>query len=130
VRKGGIVATASNEQVRFDGRILFLSENADMVERQLHGADISLADALPLRSDVSTDEITPAAICYYYDEKLGDYPYHGLKCGQRLPVFGGQRQGWRIRCDGGWTPPQGLFARGQPLCRVVRRHPAGDCGKF
>lgn len=86
MRKGGIVATASNEQVRFDGRILFLSENADMVERQLHGADISLADALPLRSDVSTDEITPAAICYYYDEKLGDYPYHGLKCGQRLPV--------------------------------------------
>ena len=46
-------------------------------------------DALPLRSDVSTDEITPAWICYYYDEKLGEYPYLGLKCGQRTPVSAG-----------------------------------------
>jgi 3-isopropylmalate/(R)-2-methylmalate dehydratase large subunit len=83
------MATASSEQVRFDGRILFLSEDADVVERQLQGTDVSLADALPLRSDVSTDEITPVWICYYYDEKLGEYPYLGLKCGQRLPVSAG-----------------------------------------
>lgn len=83
------MATVSNEQVRFEGRILFLSEDADMMESQLRGTDVSLADALPLRSDVSTDEITPASICYYYDEKLGEYPYLGLKCGQRLPVSAG-----------------------------------------
>ncbi len=83
------MATVSNEQVRFEGRILFLSEDADVVESQLRGTDVSLADALPLRSDVSTDEITPASICYYYDEKLGEYPYLGLKCGQRLPVSAG-----------------------------------------
>jgi 3-isopropylmalate/(R)-2-methylmalate dehydratase large subunit len=83
------MATASNEQVRFEGRILFLSEDADSVESQLRGTDVSLADALPLRSDVSTDEITPAWICYYYNEKLGEYPYLGLKCGQRLPVSAG-----------------------------------------
>ena len=81
--------TVSNEQVRFDGRVLFLSEDADVVERQLRGEDVALSEALPLRSDVSTDEITPASICYYYDEKLGEYPYLGLKCGQRLPVSAG-----------------------------------------
>ena len=83
------MATVSNERVRFEGRILFLSEDADVVERQLRGMDVSLTDALPLRSDVSTDEITPAWICYYYDEKLGEYPYLGLKCGQRTPVTAG-----------------------------------------
>ena len=83
------MATVSNDQVQFNGRILFLSEDADVVERQLRGMDISLADALPLRSDVSTDEITPTWICYYYDEKLGEYPYLGLKCGQRTPVAAG-----------------------------------------
>src|SRR5262245_36381114 len=76
----------SNEQVRFDGRILFLSEDADVVESQLQGTDVSLADALPLRNDVSTDEITPAWICYHYDEKLGEFPYLGLKCGDTTPV--------------------------------------------
>ena len=59
------------------------------MERQLRGKNISLAEALPLRSNVSTDEITPAWICYYYDEKLGEYPYLGLKCGERLPVTAG-----------------------------------------
>jgi 3-isopropylmalate/(R)-2-methylmalate dehydratase large subunit len=75
--------------LRFEGRILFLSQNPAVVERQLDGADVSLADALPLRSDVSTDEITPAFICYHFDEKLGEYPYHGLKCGEALPVKAG-----------------------------------------
>ena len=83
------MATASNEQVRFDGRILFLSEDPEVVERQLRGDDVSLAEARPLRTDVSTDEITPAWICYYYDEKLGEYPYLGLKCGDALPVTAG-----------------------------------------
>lgn len=83
------MVVALDERVRFDGRILFLSENAGVVERQLRGEDVALAEALPLRNDVSTDEITPAWICYYYDEKLGEFPYLGLKCGQRLPVSEG-----------------------------------------
>ncbi|PRE52584.1 aconitase family protein [Burkholderia multivorans] len=72
--------------VRFDGRILFLSQDPCAIERQLLGEDVSLEDAVPLRTDISTDEITPANICYYYDEKLGDYPYVGLDCGGRRPV--------------------------------------------
>ena len=74
------------EDLRFQGRILFLSENPEAVARQLQGEDLSLEDALPLRDQISTDEITPAWICYYYDEKLGDFPYLGLKCGEAFPL--------------------------------------------
>lgn len=59
------------------------------MNRQLAGEDVSLEAALPLRTDVSTDEITPVWICYHYDEKLGDYPYLGLKCGDALPLVAG-----------------------------------------
>lgn len=75
---------------QFEGRILFLSEDPNLIDRQLAGEDITLAEAGPLRNDVSTDEITPANNCYYFDEKLGEFPYTGLKCGNRLPVGQGQ----------------------------------------
>ncbi len=74
------------EFLRFEGRVLFLSENPDAVLRQLNGADLSIEDTLPLRDQISTDEITPAWICYHYDEKLGDYPYLGLQCGEQFPL--------------------------------------------
>ena len=74
------------DSVRFEGRILFLSENPDAVSRQLRGEDISLEEGLPLRDQISTDEITPAWICYHYDENLGEYPYLGMKCGDQFPL--------------------------------------------
>lgn len=73
------------EALRFDGRILFLSEDADKVARQLQGEDMALEEARPLRAQISTDEITPAFICYHFDAKLGDFPYLGLKCGDAFP---------------------------------------------
>lgn len=76
-------------RLRFNGRILFLSQDAQVVKRQLAGQEVSLEEALPLRTDVSTDEITPAWICYHYDEQLGEFPYLGLKCGEALPVTAG-----------------------------------------
>ncbi|TKC86051.1 3-isopropylmalate dehydratase [Trinickia terrae] len=57
-----------------------------MMERQLLGEDVSLEQARPLRTDVSTDEITPAYVCYHYDEQLGEYPYLGLDCSGTRPV--------------------------------------------
>lgn len=72
--------------VRFDGRILFLSQNASVIDRQLLCEDVTLDEAVPLRTDISTDEITPAYICYYFDEKLGEYPYLGLDCAGIRPV--------------------------------------------
>src|SRR5207245_3935877 len=39
-----------------------------------------------LRDDISTDEITPAHICFFFDERLGEFPYTGLKCGNEVPI--------------------------------------------
>jgi 3-isopropylmalate/(R)-2-methylmalate dehydratase large subunit len=68
------------------GPILFLSSDPEKIEAQLEGATLSLAEAGPLRNDVSTDEITPIPVLTYYDERLGRYPYVGLKAGDRLPI--------------------------------------------
>src|SRR5688572_22761757 len=55
---------------------------------QLSGVDLELTDELKskLRDQISTDEITPAYICYYFDETLGLFPYLGLKAGGEFPV--------------------------------------------
>jgi len=66
------------DHVVLRGRILFLAEDAGLVRRQLEGQDIDWQPATKLRDNISTDEITPAYICYYYDETLGDFPYLGL----------------------------------------------------
>jgi 3-isopropylmalate/(R)-2-methylmalate dehydratase large subunit len=39
-----------------------------------------------LRDDISTDEITPAHYCFYFDRTLGEIPYAGLRCGNTLPI--------------------------------------------
>src|SRR6266571_4064801 len=70
------------DRVRLEGRILFLAEDAALVRRQLAGQDLEWGPQIKLRDDISTDEITPAYICYYYDDTLGDFPYLGLKCGR------------------------------------------------
>jgi 3-benzylmalate isomerase len=77
------------DQVVLRGRILFLAEDADQVRRQLEGQDIDWQPTTKLRDNISTDEITPAYICYYYDETLGDFPYLGLKCGEEFPITRG-----------------------------------------
>ena len=74
------------KSIRFTGRILYLSQDPACIEAQLAGADVSLAEAMPLRDDVSTDEITPVTVMFTYDERLGRYPYVGFKAGERLPI--------------------------------------------
>ena len=72
--------------LKFDGRILYLLDDAERVKGQLYdGQDIELTDALKanLRDQISTDEITPAYICFFYDETLGDFPYLGLRTTNR-----------------------------------------------
>ncbi len=80
--------------LQLNGRILFLSSSASAMERQLGGESLSLGEAVPLRDDVSTDEITPVPILTHYDDKLGRYPYTGFKAGEVRP-FGPEsvRQG-------------------------------------
>ncbi|HTU01481.1 MAG TPA: aconitase family protein, partial [Candidatus Sulfotelmatobacter sp.] len=77
------------DHVRLQGRVLFLAEDAGLVRRQLEGEDLAWTPAIPLRDNISTDEITPAYICYYYDETLGEFPYLGLKCGDQFPITRG-----------------------------------------
>ena len=67
--------------LRFEGRILYLVDDSALMEAQLTGGrDLALTEDLKkkLRDQISTDEITPAYICLFYDETLGDFPYLGL----------------------------------------------------
>ncbi len=68
--------------IRFSGRILFLADDAELLRAQLHdGLDLEATPELKskLRDQISTDEITPAYICYFFDETLGEFPYLGLQ---------------------------------------------------
>jgi 3-isopropylmalate/(R)-2-methylmalate dehydratase large subunit len=81
------------DQVRFDGRILFLTQDPSLIAAQLQGQDLEWNPSIPLRNDISTDEITPAYICYYFDETLGQFPYLGLKAGEEFPIGRGSVKG-------------------------------------
>ena len=79
------------DKVRLQGRILFLTEDPELIKRQLAGEDLPWDTKNPannpkLRDDISTDEITPAHYCFYFDETLGEIPYLGLKCGEVTPI--------------------------------------------
>jgi 3-isopropylmalate/(R)-2-methylmalate dehydratase large subunit len=74
------------DTVRLQGRVLFLTEDPELIRRQLAGEDLDWDPSIPLRNDISTDEITPGWVCYYYDEMLGQYPYVGLLCEGEHPV--------------------------------------------
>ncbi len=79
------------DQVLLQGRILFLTEDPELIKKQLAGEDLPWDIANPannpkLRDDISTDEITPAHICFFFDETLGEFPYTGLKCGNETPI--------------------------------------------
>jgi len=82
------------DKVRLQGRILFLTEDPELIRKQLAGEDLPWDTKNPaanpkLRDDISTDEITPAHYCFYFDETLGEIPYLGLKCGSVTPIARG-----------------------------------------
>jgi 3-benzylmalate isomerase len=77
------------DHVRLEGRVLFLTEDPALVRAQLTGTDLDWNPSITLRDNISTDEITPAYICYYFDETLGKFPYLGLKCGDDFPITRG-----------------------------------------
>jgi 3-isopropylmalate/(R)-2-methylmalate dehydratase large subunit len=79
------------DKVRLQGRILFLTEDPELIKKQLAGWDLPWDTNHPannpkLRDDISTDEITPAHYCFYFDRTLGEIPYAGLRCGDTLPI--------------------------------------------
>src|ERR1044071_4596934 len=81
------------DHIKSQFRILFLTEDTSLIRRQLEatgesaaGLEAALAarlaaDDLPLMSNISTDEITPGWVCFYYDETLGQFVYVGMREG-------------------------------------------------
>ena len=77
----------------FAGRILFLAADTSLIRQQLEVtsdeakaledelAQRLMNDDLPLMSNISTDEITPGWVCFYYDETLSQYVYVALREG-------------------------------------------------
>jgi 3-isopropylmalate/(R)-2-methylmalate dehydratase large subunit len=68
------------DRIKFDGRILFLTDDTSLIRRQLEtGEDLDFDPERPLMNNISTDEITPGWVCFYYDETLGRYVYVGMR---------------------------------------------------
>ncbi|MEO7038279.1 MAG: aconitase family protein [Polyangiaceae bacterium] len=61
------------------GRVLYLTEDEDLLRRQLSGETLPSDLARSLCANVSTDELTPAWACYYYDQTLARYCLVGLR---------------------------------------------------
>ena len=75
--------------INLPGRVLFLTEDPAGIQRQLRGETLPAAEVVALRHGVSVDEIAPGWVCYYFGERLGDFPYLGLRCGGRWPIAEG-----------------------------------------
>src|SRR5215470_3342188 len=81
------------EHIKFSGRILFLTDDTALIRQQIEASGEAAAALetelatrllngdLPLMSNISTDEITPGWVCFYYDETLGQYVYVGMREG-------------------------------------------------
>lgn len=81
------------DHIKFSGRILFLTDETSLIRQQLEAEGEAAAKLeeeltsrlqrgeLPLMSNISTDEITPGWVCFYYDETLGHFVYVGMREG-------------------------------------------------
>ncbi|HEB53492.1 MAG TPA: 3-isopropylmalate dehydratase [bacterium] len=68
--------------VKFEGRILYLTEDEALLRAQLYdGVDLPDGKDRKLIDNISTDELTPGWVCYYYDETLARYCLVGLRGG-------------------------------------------------
>ena len=115
-------------RVRLNGRVLFLTEEASLIRRQLAGEDLKFDPAARpgspqrplLRDNISTDEITPAYICYYFDETLGDFPYLGLKASDEFPIERGSvREGGFVCSVSGKRRGKGSSREQSPYAELM-----------
>jgi 3-isopropylmalate/(R)-2-methylmalate dehydratase large subunit len=117
------------QTVRLQGRVLFLTEDPELIKRQLAGEDLPWNTVNPqnnpkLRDDISTDEITPAHICFFFDETLGEFPYTGLKAGNEVPIQRGDvRRGGFVAAVSGKRRGKGSSREQSPyaeLCAGIK----------
>ena len=116
--------TKCPDRVLLEGRILFLTEDPELIKRQLAGEDLPWDTQHPernpkLRDDISTDEITPAHICFFFDETLGEFPYTGLKCGNETPIKRGDvKRGGFVACVSGKRRGKGSSREQSPYAEM------------
>jgi 3-isopropylmalate/(R)-2-methylmalate dehydratase large subunit len=107
--------------------VLLLTEDPALLHRQLAGEDLPFDPSAPvgspthpkLRDNISTDEITPAYICYYFDDTLGQFPYLGLKAGEEFPlVRGSVRAGGFVASVAGTRRGKGSSREASPYAEM------------
>jgi 3-isopropylmalate/(R)-2-methylmalate dehydratase large subunit len=104
------------------GRVLFLVDDAQLMRRQLAGEDLGWSHEIRsiLRDQISTDEITPAYICYYFDETLGEFPYLGLRASGEFPVQRGSvRKGKFVASVSGKRRGKGSSREQSPYAELM-----------
>jgi 3-isopropylmalate/(R)-2-methylmalate dehydratase large subunit len=72
---------AKRGPVRVTGRILYLTEDQELLKKQLAGENLPFDPDRKLIDNISTDELTPGWVCYYYDDTLARYCLVGLRGG-------------------------------------------------
>src|SRR5688500_1824670 len=90
---------ARDTSIRIAGRILFLTEDPELIQKQLAGEDLAYDPSCKLIDNISTDEITPGWVCFHYDEKLGEYALVGLRGGV-IPESAIKRGGFEVIVSG------------------------------
>ncbi len=111
---------AGDTAVRLEGRVLFLTEDPELIRRQLAGEDLEWDPGMKLRDDISTDEITPGWVCYHYDDKLGEYPYVGLECGGERPIGRNDvKRGGFVACVSGKRRGKGSSREASPFAELM-----------
>ncbi len=68
--------------MKFEGRVLYLTEDPTELEAQFAGKTLKYDPNRALLGSISTDELTPGWVCYYYDETLARYCLVGLRGGK------------------------------------------------
>jgi 3-isopropylmalate/(R)-2-methylmalate dehydratase large subunit len=83
-------------------KILYLTQSLALFIQQLRGERLTLQSAGSLRSDVSTDEITPVAILSHYDARLAAFAHTGLTIEDQQPIAKGvlQSSGYQVLVAG------------------------------
>ncbi|HZI94383.1 MAG TPA: aconitase family protein [Patescibacteria group bacterium] len=107
------------DRLRIKGRVLLLADDAGLIRRQLEGEEIPYGGDLKLRDDISTDEITPAYICFHFDQRLGDFPYLGLRAGGEFPIKAGDvRKGGFVASAAGSRRGKGSSREQSPYAEM------------
>ncbi|MDA0374963.1 MAG: aconitase family protein [Planctomycetota bacterium] len=74
--------TEKRQNVQITGRVLYLTKDPDLLRAQLYeGVDLPYDPDRELIDNISTDELTPGWVCYYYDDTLARYCLVGLRGG-------------------------------------------------